>query len=122
MNWHHFTRHIQSRINDAVFASASDPLRHPLTRCAAVCKEWQRIFEKKIYQRLMLNQSCLVGFEKILSSTPQRRSCIQHINLRIELRRYTGLDCARFVVPPPIRPNNGVFKAAVVRLFLFLNT
>ncbi|KAI9152241.1 hypothetical protein HJFPF1_09469 [Paramyrothecium foliicola] len=135
---------VQSRICDAISASSGTS---SLACCVSVCRDWQCVFERKSFQRLILTPSCLTDFERIVASDSQRRAQVQHIHLRIQLQTYTCRDCApsvqperRFSLQQYAEPGDDVFdrrrlerlvmteknnrlvKDAVIRLFSILST
>ncbi|OJD13110.1 hypothetical protein AJ78_06392 [Emergomyces pasteurianus Ep9510] len=58
--------------------------------CAAVCKEWQALVERKNFRRLTLQVSCLDEFQYMVI---RQRDLVQHICLNIELPQYTCRSC-----------------------------
>lgn len=61
--------------------------KNRLAHYASVSKEWQEVFERKIFHRLQLSQSCLVEFGEIVR---HQRRFVKHIWLCIQLCTYYG--------------------------------
>jgi hypothetical protein len=59
---------------------------------ASVCREWQQVFEKRNFRRLVLDQERIVDLEQIMS-TNQRRDYLVHLFLRIRLNDYDCTVC-----------------------------
>lgn len=59
-----------------------------LAAYSAVCREWQYVFEKIIYHRLVLSQDDVPRFAEL---TVHHASLVRHLWLRVELLRY---DCS----------------------------
>jgi hypothetical protein len=121
--WLIFPREIRLKIFELL---AQDPGRSRngnistktgLSRYAAVCKEWQAFFEKRIYRCLALTSSCLEDFNKVVR---RQRGLVEHIWLRIELKTYDCSTCMKF--GSQRSTNSDIVAEAISKLFLILNT
>jgi hypothetical protein len=122
--WLIFPREIRLKIFELL---AQDPGRSRngnistktgLSRYAAVCKEWQAFFEKRIYRCLALTSSCLEDFNKVVR---RQRGLVEHIWLRIELKTYDCSTCMEFNGLQR-STNSDIVAEAISKLFLILNT
>lgn len=95
---------------------------YPLTTYSLVCKDWQNIFEGGIWRRLVLTQSSLPDFERIIRLSPHRKGHIRNIHLRIELQRYTCTTCTRFKQALQEKLDQKTFQEAILRLFSILSS
>ena len=84
--------------------------------CAAVCKEWQVIIERKNFYQLALQVSCLDELEFLVI---RQRPLVQYICLNIELPKYTCRACQRNTMPTT---HGSIFRKAILRLFAILST
>ncbi|RYO96980.1 hypothetical protein DL764_007381 [Monosporascus ibericus] len=98
--------------------NSTTPMKPSLARYAAVCKEWQAFFEKILYRRLVLKQTCLDEFDKVVR---RRKGLVQHIWLRIELGTYSCPACMGFEDPLRHTADETV-NEALMKLFLILST
>ncbi|KAL7932207.1 hypothetical protein V8C35DRAFT_96961 [Trichoderma chlorosporum] len=87
---------------------------------AAVSKEWQLYFETFNFRRLVLGQSCIPEFGRIVRQ--HRRRILKHVWLRVELAQYLCPACDWPERPFEIVENNQTFTAALYQLFEILNT
>jgi len=56
---------------------------------ASVCQEWQEFWEKKTFQRLILDPERLLDLDRVVHSKNQQRiDHIEHLWLRIKLEEY----------------------------------
>jgi hypothetical protein len=95
----------------------SDQKHRGWAQCAAVCKEWQAIFEHKDFSQLALQPSCLEELETLVI---RQRSLVQHICLNIDLPRYSCPTCERSVVTCSL--GSTIFRSTIIRLFSILST
>jgi len=87
--------------------------------CAAVCKEWQAIVERKNFRRLTLKTSCLEEFESMVI---RKRDLIQYICWNIELPRYTCRSCQESESLSWTSRHNTIVGRAILKLFSVLST
>lgn len=87
--------------------------------CAAVSKEWQAVIERKNFQRLTLQTSCLGDFENMVI---RQRHLVQYIVLNIELPRYTCASCNQGEVRSLGDEHNSIVANAISKLFSVLKT
>jgi hypothetical protein len=94
--------------------------RHPgWFSSAAVCKEWQLVIEKRNFQRLKLQVSCLDDFERLVV---RQRKLVRHILLDIELQRYTCRCCRLHESHTYTDRNRSVVNNGISKLFRILST
>lgn len=92
--------------------------KHPgWAQCAAVCKEWQVIFEPRNFSRLSLQPSCLKELETLVI---RQRPLVKHICFNIALPRYACTSCKRPAIAS--RDRSTMFKRAIIKLFSILST
>jgi hypothetical protein len=89
------------------------------SRYAAVSKEWQIYFQPLNFRRLILSQSCVPDFDRIVRQ--HRRGMLEHVWLRVELARYNCPDCEYPERPFEARENNQIFTAALYQLLKVLS-
>lgn len=89
-----------------------------LSLYATVCRQWQSLFEKKIYRHLFLKPSLL---EHLGSLSHRRREMVEYIWLKISLKPYDCPNCTGFYGHDD-EYNNRVTKEAIVTLFYILST
>jgi hypothetical protein len=65
---------------------------YTLAGYARVCREWQPVFEKRNFQRLVLDQERISDLEQVMG-TKQRRDCLKHLFLRVKLNDYDCTVC-----------------------------
>ncbi|EHK26485.1 uncharacterized protein TRIVIDRAFT_63786 [Trichoderma virens Gv29-8] len=87
---------------------------------AAVSKEWQLYFETFNFRRLILGQSCIQEFSRIVRQ--HRRGMVKHVWLRVKLARYLCPACEWPEKPLEIIENNQIFTAALYRLLDILSS
>lgn len=97
---------------------STTPGKRGLARYAGVCKEWQAFFEKILYRRLVLKQSCLDAFDKIVRP---RRDLVKHIWLRIELGEHRCLYCMEYIHSRRRRADSDIVGGAIMQLFRILS-
>jgi hypothetical protein len=85
---------------------------------AVVCREWQEVFEKESFKRLVLTRSDLQAFKKIARS---RRGFVKHIWLRIQLAKYHCPSCGLLESGLCIADNNARIATAIHHLFDILS-
>lgn len=86
-----------------------------LSACAAVCREWQHLFETETFGDLTLHQADVYKFGSLVQG--RRKSLLRWLWLRLELAEY---DCEECRVPETItedRANKFVLTHAVWELF-----
>lgn len=87
--------------------------------CAAVCKEWQVVIERKNFHRLTLQPSCLEELEYMVI---RQRDLVQYICLNVELPRYT-CRCCRYIESSSFTSrHSSIIGAALLKLFSVLST
>lgn len=89
-----------------------------LARYASVCREWQEFFEKRTFSHLALHQRDIEHFGKIVR---HRAYLVEHIWLRVELRRYGCPTCMKSEKEDEKRRNNKRVGKAVLELFSILS-
>ncbi|KAL6830616.1 hypothetical protein J3E69DRAFT_196824 [Trichoderma sp. SZMC 28015] len=87
---------------------------------AAVSKEWQLYFERYNFRRLILHQSCIPEFGRVVRH--HRRGMVKHVWLRVELAPYFCPACEWPERPFEVLDNNQTFTAALYRLLEVLGT
>ncbi|KAJ4864291.1 hypothetical protein T069G_00821 [Trichoderma breve] len=87
---------------------------------AAVSKEWQLYFERFNFRRLILHQSCVPEFGRVVRR--HRRGMVKHVWLRVELAPYVCPACEWPERPFEILDNNQTFTAAIYRLLEVFST
>jgi hypothetical protein len=74
--------------------SQRHPADHVLAKCASVCRDWQAVFECRIFRHLRLTQSCLNQFSSIVEGKNQYRfALIQDLHFQVVLDEYSCKDC-----------------------------
>ncbi|KAI2469933.1 hypothetical protein F4781DRAFT_200186 [Annulohypoxylon bovei var. microspora] len=91
---------------------------HSLSTYAAVSREFQAFFEERTFKQLILRQSDLAEFEKIL--VPHRRRWLRRLWLRIELRRYSCRSCFYPECARDANENSATFTTSIWKLFKIL--
>lgn len=91
-----------------------------LSTCAAVCREWQDLIERRNFRQLKLRSTCIEGLRTMV--TDRTRPYVQHIWLHVEIPRYTCLICHRQESPSSWIRNNRMIKVAVSTLLAVLST
>ena len=95
------------------------PKKTGLAQYSVVCKEWQAIFEKFLYRRLVLKQTCLEEFDKIVH---RQKAFVEHIWLHIEPPRYNCRKCLEFGIrPAAIDAEKEIAGKAIKTLFSILS-
>ncbi|KAL6805996.1 hypothetical protein J3E68DRAFT_442229 [Trichoderma sp. SZMC 28012] len=87
---------------------------------AVVSKEWQLYFERYNFRRLILHQSCIPEFGRVVRH--HRRGMVKHVWLRVELAPYFCPACEWPERPFEVLDNNQTFTAALYRLLEVLGT
>lgn len=129
--WYGLPLHVQVAILSELDGDYEGVQEEERQRCAvyaSVCSEWQKFFEKSVFQKLVLHASDLDGFAKIIkrrtggvetrnsvgsskrpklatgafSSTVSRMPRIKHLWLRIELLPYDCPECIRAESPAEV--------------------
>jgi hypothetical protein len=94
--------------------------RHPgWASLASVCKEWQLVLEKRNFQRLKLQVSCLDDFERLVV---RQRELVRHIQFDVELQKYTCRSCKWDESNSWSRRNSSIFNNGISKLFRILST
>jgi hypothetical protein len=86
---------------------------------ASISKEWQLFIEERNFCRLKLQASCLDQFKHIII---RQRGLVRHIQLDIELRRYTCRCCECQESESWTSSNNSLIRSAIWKLFSILST
>ncbi|KAK4153544.1 hypothetical protein C8A00DRAFT_43548 [Chaetomidium leptoderma] len=86
---------------------------------ASVCKEWQFVIAKENFRQLKLRPSCLDDFERLIV---RQRHLIRHIQLEIELPRYSCQHCKRHASMRSIDQENLFISRGIWKLFQILGT
>ncbi|KAI1091919.1 hypothetical protein F5B19DRAFT_247370 [Rostrohypoxylon terebratum] len=86
---------------------------------SAVCGEWQAVFEKKHFERLVLSRDDLLYFTAIVCGS--RTRWVKHIVLRIVLDTYT-YTTGRMPDNGQVFWNNYIFTSTIKHLFIALST
>lgn len=86
---------------------------------ASVCKEWQLFIEKRNLYRLRLQVSCLDEFQHMII---RQRELVHHIQLDIELRKYTCRCCQWTESASWTSSNNSIVRDGIWKLFSILST
>ncbi|KAM6482039.1 hypothetical protein HDV62DRAFT_57988 [Trichoderma sp. SZMC 28011] len=87
---------------------------------AAVSKEWQLYFERFNFRRLILHQSCIPEFGRVIRH--HRRGMVKHVWLRVELAPYVCPACEWPERPFEILDNNQTLTAAIYQLLEVFST
>jgi len=87
--------------------------------CAAVCKEWRAVIERKNFHRLTLQASCL---EELKYMVIRQRDLVQYICLNIELSRYTCRSCQRTESFSCMSRHSSIIADTILKLFSVLST
>ena len=87
---------------------------------AAVSREWQTFFEKRNFHRLILHQSCITSFDRIVRC--HRRRLVKHIWLRVVLRQYDCRACQSFESDSDATNNNRIFTNAIWQVLKVLSS
>ncbi|KAH8598429.1 hypothetical protein B0O99DRAFT_538530 [Bisporella sp. PMI_857] len=87
--------------------------------CAAVCKEWRAVVERKNFHRLILQASCLEELENMVT---RQRDLVQYICLNIELPRYTSRSCQQTESFSCSSRHSSIVADAILKLFSVLST
>ena len=86
---------------------------------ASVCKEWQFVIGTENFRQLKLRPSCLEDFERLIV---QQRHLLRHIQLEIELPRYSCQHCQRDASNRTIEQENLFISRGIWKLFRILGT
>lgn len=78
---------------------------------ASVSREWQSFFERINFHRLVLNQSQVAKFDRVVQR--HRKRIVKHIWLRIELSKYDCRFCKKQERKLHADRNNHIFTKAV---------
>ncbi|KAH8815922.1 hypothetical protein F5884DRAFT_852390 [Xylogone sp. PMI_703] len=123
--WSRLPRETRLEIFEAIVRNNSDTNKRLVTnnksglsRYAAVCKEWQVFFEKKIYCHLTLEPSCLGEFGKFIH---RQRCLVEHIYFVVEIGTYPCSVCKSPKMDSGVSDHDIVARA-ITELFLILNT
>lgn len=103
---------------DGPTANALQAKTH-FAKYAAVCKEWQAIFEPRLYGHLRITQSCFSKFNKLVR---RQRGLLKHIWLRVELGTYTCPSCKDRKGMPERCPDEQIVERAIWELFSIIST
>lgn len=87
---------------------------------AAVSREWQTFFEKENFQRLVLHQSCLPDFDRIVRR--HRRRILRYVWLRVTLPQYDCRSCQLYESKSEATNNNQIFTNAIWELLKVLGS
>ncbi|KAI0893506.1 hypothetical protein F4806DRAFT_197214 [Annulohypoxylon nitens] len=111
MSWTGFPADIRRKILGIV-------LEAPKTfTYSAVCREWQAVFEKKHFERLVLSRDDLLYFAAIVYGP--RARLVKHIVLRVVLDTYT-YTTGRMPENGQVCWNNYLFTSTIKHLFIAL--
>ncbi|KAI2614923.1 hypothetical protein GGR54DRAFT_324318 [Hypoxylon sp. NC1633] len=99
-------------------SEARDSSKSGLAAYASVSKEWQSFFEKRLYSRLVVTQSCLEGFETHIH---RQKALVKHIFLRIDLPNYNCELCGGSFRKTKA-PQHTIIEFAIGTLFRILST
>lgn len=91
-----------------------------LSVCAAVCKEWQELVERRNFRQLKLRSTCVEGLRTMI--TDRTRPLVQKIWLHVDILSYTCLICYRPESRSAWVRNNRMIKGAIFKLFDLLHT
>ena len=86
---------------------------------ASVCKEWQFVLAKANFCRLKLRPSCLDDFERLIV---RQRHLVRHIQLEIDLPRYSCRDCNRYASNREMDQENLTISRGIWRLLRILGS
>jgi hypothetical protein len=86
-----------------------------LSACAAVCREWQHLFETETFADLTLHQSDVSEFAALVQG--RRRPLLRWLWLRLELTEYDCKECRVRETIPEDRANKFILTNAVWELF-----
>lgn len=87
--------------------------------CAAVCKEWRAVVERKNFHRLTLQASCV---EELGYMVIRQRDLVQYICLNIELPRYTCRSCQWTESTSRTSRHRSIIAHTLLKLFSVLST
>ncbi|KAI9151713.1 hypothetical protein HJFPF1_08922 [Paramyrothecium foliicola] len=89
---------------------------------ASICKEWQGFYERKLFHRLVIFQSCIADFARIVQG--QRRTFVKHIWLQVQLPEYetNGPYRESNETKEEVELNNQVLTAALWNLLDVLSS
>ena len=86
---------------------------------ASVCKEWQLFIEKRKFHQPKLQVACLDDFERLIV---RQRKLVHHIQLDIELPKYTCRSCKRTESDSWTQHNSSIISQGIWKLFRVLST
>ncbi|KAI1099891.1 hypothetical protein F4804DRAFT_65626 [Jackrogersella minutella] len=92
---------------------------HHMSAYAAVSNEWQEFFEMRNFGQLVIRQSDLQDFERLL--TKSRRCWLNTLWLQVELPRYNCFACHLPERSWDAEINSDVVNAAIWKLFTILS-
>lgn len=83
------------------------PGDHVLAKCASVCRNWQSVFERNIFEVLVSSQQCLPRLRNVVRGKKKqyRLALIDTLVLRVRLDEY-GCSVAR--QPKTTRPSGSM--------------
>ncbi|ROW16572.1 hypothetical protein VPNG_01468 [Cytospora leucostoma] len=93
--------------------------RYGLSAYTAVCGEWQHFFEEVNFKHLILRQSDIPEFERIVQGS--RRTFVKWIWLRMVLPKYDCDKCNEKESLDEVRSHNYLFTKAIWNLFEILS-
>lgn len=94
----------------------------PDSQLRLVCREWQTLFSHDNFRILVLDQTRLDDFEKLVSCNLPRRQYVKHIILRIKLPEYDCTVCQTSEDFETALRNDIIFMSTLERLFYILST
>ncbi|KAI1121814.1 hypothetical protein F5Y10DRAFT_255466 [Nemania abortiva] len=118
MYWHTIPQELRIMVLESLVLLESDGGR--TSPYAAVSKEWQAFFEKQHFGRLVLHQSHIREFDRIVRH--QRRRMVRHIWLRIQLAEYDCDRCYKRENDAEARVNNQLMTEAIWTTLKVLST
>ena len=96
--------------------------RYPISRYAAVSREWVDFWEKVNFKHIILNQDDIAQFAAVMRNRPVRISFVSWIWLRLMIPSYNCTKCNYRETPDEIKRNNALFTNAIWDLFATLST
>lgn len=93
----------------------------PLATYATLNRRWQAIIERCTFAYLYIDTPKRLEEFQQLVSTPHRRSCVQVIDLRVELESYDEKARARVETDEERQRNNRIFTTTISTLFRILS-
>jgi hypothetical protein len=90
-------RRLPAEIRSTILEMVAEDYRfksEPYARAgyASVCREWQPVFEKRYFQRLVLDQERISSLEQFIGKKA-RRDYLEHLLLRVRLNEYDCTVC-----------------------------